>query len=167
MADLRAEIEATRRVTRDCTRQLGMLDAATHRMQGETAPLAADLPAPPPSPVQNTVVAPVASPVPVLDPTPGGVTWQAQEDRQAELDAIRARNIQSSFDERADVATRRLDDMPVEQRENAMRIIRHVTAMRTMSCIGLAIMNGDDMNAESVTMQLATTLNTPFTPNTP
>ena len=73
MADVRAEIEATRRVTRDRTRQLAMLDAATRRMQDvqdrvvlqgavelESAPASdataatVQLPPPPPSPIQNT-----------------------------------------------------------------------------------------------------------------
>ena len=83
------------------------------------------------------------------------------------MDAVRARNLQSSFDERAGVAAQRLDDLPEGQREEAMRIICHVTAMRTMSRVGFAIMNGDDMNAESITMQLSTTPVQPVTSNTP
>ena len=39
--------------------------------------------------------------------------------------------------------------------------------MRTFNRLGFAIMNGDDMNAESITMQLSTTPVQPVTSNTP
>ena len=176
MADVRAEIEATRRVTRDRTRQLDELDVATRRMQEvedmaramrasgehESVPAAVQLPAPPPSPIQETAAAPVASPV----PTPVS-TWQGEGDRQAELDAIRARNSHSSAAERAGVVVRRLEDLPEAQRDEARRVIGRITAMRTFNRVGFAIMNGDDMNAESITMQLSTTPVPPVTSNTP
>ena len=98
IADLRAEIEATRRVTRDRTRQLNELDVATTRMQEvevmarvvrasvehEPVPAAVQLPAPPPSPIQETAAAPVTS---VLMPIS---TWVGDEDRQAELSSLRS-----------------------------------------------------------------------------
>ena len=175
MADVRAEIEATRRVTRDRTRQLNELDVAARRMQEvedmarvvrasvehEPVPAAVQLPAPPPSPIQETAAAPVTS---VLMPIS---TWEGEGDRQAELDAIRTRNSHSSPGERAGVVVRRLEDLPEAQRDEAKRVIGRITAMRTFNRIGFAIMNGDDMNAESVTMQLSTTPVQPVTSNTP
>ena len=174
IADLRAETE-TRRVTRDRTRQLNELDVAARRMQEvedmarvvrasvehEPVPAAVQLPAPPPSPIQETAAAPVTS---VLMPIS---RWEGEEDRQAELDAIRARNSHSSPDERAGVVVRRLEDLPDAQRDEAKRVIGRITAMRTFNRIGFAIMNGDDMNAESITMQLSTTPVQPVTSNTP
>lgn len=178
IADLRAEIEATRRVTRDRTRQLNELDVATRRMQEveemarvvrasvehEPVPAAVQLPAPPPSPIQETAVVPVTS---VLMPVPAIPSWGGEEDRQAELDAIRARNSHSSPDERAGVVVRRLEDLPEAQRAEAKRVIGRITAMRTFNRIGFAIMNGDDMNSESIMMQLSTTPVQPVTTNTP
>ena len=173
IADLRTEIEATRRVTRDRTRQLNELDVATRRMQEvevmarivrasvEHEPVV-QLPAPPPSPIQETAAAPVASPVVTL-----GSTWEGEGDRQAELDAVRERNSHSSADERAGVVVRRLEDLPEAQRDEAKRVIGRITAMRTFNRIGFAIMNGEDMNAESITMQLSTTPVQPVTSNTP
>ena len=75
MESTRARIEATRRATRDRTRELNEVDAVTRRisevqgmvrdsMESESAPAVMQLPAPPPSPIQETAAAPVASPVP-------------------------------------------------------------------------------------------------------
>ena len=72
-----------------------------------------------------------------------------------------------SSNDRAGVTARRLDDLPEAQREEARRIIGQVTAMRTMNRIGLAIMQGDNMNAETVVLQIPSAPITPITPNTP
>jgi len=198
MADVRAEIEATRRVTRDRTRQLAMLDTATRRVQdvqdrvdrvvqqgavelesapasdatAETAETAetVQLSPPPPSPIRNThaptqqlAVLTLAAP----GAAPDSDATDDAGDRQPEMDAIMARTAQSSFEDRADAVTLRLEDLPEAQRVEARRVIGHVTAMRTMSRIGLAIMQGDDMNAETVVLHVPTVPITPVTPNTP
>ena len=53
-------------------------------------------------------------------------------DRQPEMDAIMARNEQSSFEDRAGVTAQRLDDLPEAQREEARK--PGVSLVRSRPC---------------------------------